>query len=121
MVAGGTEMILGFHRDPQLGPAVLLGMGGVAAELFNDTVLRLLPLSRRDAQDMVQALKTRPLLEGYRGRPPADMPALVDAILAFAAMAAELDGKLAEAEINPLFVLPAGQGVKAADGVVILH
>jgi len=121
MVAGGTEMILGFHRDPQLGPAVLLGMGGVAAELFNDTVLRLLPLSRRDAQDMVQALKTRPLLEGYRGRPPADMPALVDAILAFAAMAAELDGKLAEAEINPLFVLPEGQGVKAADGVVILR
>jgi len=121
MVAGGTEMILGFHRDPQLGPAVLLGMGGVAAELFNDTVLRLLPLSRRDAEDMVQALKTRPLLEGYRGRPRADVPALVDAIMAFAAMAAELDGKLEEAEINPLFVLPDGQGVKAADGVVILR
>lgn len=119
MVAGGTEMILGFHRDPQLGPSVLLGMGGVAAELFNDTVLRLLPLTRRDAEDMVRSLKTWPLLDGYRGRPHADVAALVDAILAFAAMAATLDASLAEAEINPLFVLPAGQGVKAADGVVI--
>ncbi|MBO9354661.1 CoA-binding protein [Bordetella petrii] len=119
MVAGGTEMILGFHRDPQLGPAVLLGMGGVAAELFNDTALRLLPLTRGDAEDMVRGLKTWPLLDGYRGRSRADVPALVDAILAFAAMAADLDASLDEAEINPLFVLPAGQGVKAADGVVI--
>jgi len=119
MVAGGTEVILGFHRDPQLGPSVLLGMGGVAAELFNDTVLRLLPLTRRDAEDMVRSLKTWPLLDGYRGRPRADVAALANAILAFAAMAATLDASLAEAEINPLFVLPAGQGVKAADGVVI--
>ncbi|MCD0503063.1 acetate--CoA ligase family protein, partial [Bordetella petrii] len=121
MVAGGTEMILGFHRDPQLGPSILLGMGGVAAELFNDTVLRLLPLARPDAEAMVRQLKTWPLLDGYRGRPPADVPALVDAIMAFAAMAAALDDRLEEAEINPLFVLPAGQGVKAADGVVILR
>ncbi|MBV7486613.1 acetate--CoA ligase family protein [Bordetella sp. BOR01] len=121
MVAGGTEMILGFHRDPQLGPSILLGMGGVAAELFNDTELRLLPLTRADAEDMVRSLKTWPLLDGYRGRPRADVPALVDAIMAFATMAAELDAQLDEAEINPLFVMPAGQGVKAADGVVIVR
>lgn len=121
MVAGGTEVILGFHRDPQLGPAILLGMGGVAAELIQDTALRLLPLSRADAESMVRELKTWPLLDGYRGRPRCDVPALVDAILAFAGMARALDGKLAEAEINPLFVLPEGQGVKAADGVVILR
>jgi len=121
MVTGGTEVILGFHRDPQLGPAILLGMGGVAAELIQDTALRLLPLSRADAESMVRELKTWPLLDGYRGRPRCDVPALVDAIVAFAGMAQALDGKLAEAEINPLFVLPAGQGVKAADGVVILR
>ncbi|GAB1578449.1 acetate--CoA ligase family protein [Bordetella petrii] len=121
MVRGGVEMILGLHHDPQLGPAVLLGMGGVAAELFNDTALRLLPLTRADAEAMVGQLKTRALLEGYRGAPRADIPALVDAILAFAHMAGELGDKLAEAEINPLFVLPEGQGVKAADGVAILR
>jgi len=121
MVRGGVEMILGLHHDPQLGPAILLGMGGVAAELFDDTALRLLPLTRADAEAMVRELKTRALLEGYRGAPRADIPALVDAILAFAHMAEELGDKLAEAEINPLFVLPEGQGVKAADGVAILR
>lgn len=121
MVAGGVEMILGFHRDPQLGPTVLLGMGGVAAELFKDTVLRLLPLTREDARSMIRSLKTWPLLDGYRGRPRADTAALEDAILAFAAMARRLDDALLEAEINPLFVLPEGQGVKAADAVAILR
>lgn len=121
MISGGVEMILGFHRDPQLGPAILLGAGGVATELFNDTALRLLPLTRSDAREMLRSLKTWPLLDGYRGRARADVAALEDAILAFAAMAEQLDEALLEAEINPLFVLPEGQGVKAADAVVILR
>lgn len=123
MVSGGTELILGMNRDP-LGTAILLGMGGVTAELFNDTVLRLLPvqggLSRDEALSMAQALKTWPLLDGFRGRPKADVDALVDAIVAFSLMAAQLGDRLVEAEINPLFVLPQGQGCKAADGVVVL-
>jgi acyl-CoA synthetase (NDP forming) len=123
MVAGGTELILGLHRDP-LGTALLLGMGGVTAELFKDTTMRLLsagaPLSRDDALGMIHELKTWPLLDGYRGRPRADIDALVTAIVAFARMAVQLDGRIVEAEINPLFVLPAGQGVRAADGVAVL-
>ncbi len=123
MVSGGTELILGMNRDP-LGTAILLGMGGVTAELFNDTALRLLPaqggLSRDEALSMAQALKTWPLLDGFRGRPKADVDALVDAIVAFSIMAAQLGERLVEAEINPLFVLPQGQGCKAADGVVVL-
>ncbi|WP_159916903.1 acetate--CoA ligase family protein [Pantoea sp. 18069] len=127
MVAGGTELILGLHRDA-LGTAVLLGMGGVTAELFQDTTLRLLPhdsgkltaLSRAQALAMAQELKTWPLLDGFRGRPLADVPALVDAIVAFSAMAAQLGERVLEAEINPVFVLPAGQGVRAADGVLVL-
>jgi acyl-CoA synthetase (NDP forming) len=118
-IMGGTEMILGFHRDPQLGPALLLGMGGVAAEIIKDTTLRLLPIDRPIAEEMVRELKMWPLLQGYRGRPAADMAALVDAILGFAAMAADLDERLLEAEINPLFVLDQGHGVVAADGVAI--
>ncbi len=118
MVRGGIEMILGFVRDPQLGPAVLLGLGGVTAELFEDVSMRLLPIAREDAEAMIAELKARRLLEGFRGAPPGDIPALVDAVLAFARMAEALGERLKEAEINPLFVLP--HGVKAADGLVLL-
>jgi acetate---CoA ligase (ADP-forming) len=124
MVTGGTELILGMHRDP-LGTAILLGMGGVTAELFQDTVMRLLPaqhgLSRDEALSMAKELKTWPLLDGFRGRPKADVDALVDAVVAFSRMAAQLGDRLLEAEINPVFVLAQGQGVRAADGVVVLR
>jgi acyl-CoA synthetase (NDP forming) len=120
LVSGGLELILGFKNDKQLGPAVLLGMGGIAAELYKDTAVRLAPLSRQDAQDMIDELKSAPLLRGFRGRPVADVEALVDAMLAFSSMVISLGKHLEEAEINPLFVLPKGQGVKAADGVVVV-
>jgi len=123
MVAGGTEMILGMHRDA-LGTAILLGMGGVTAELFKDTTLRLLPpqggLDRAEARSMLHDLITWPLLDGFRGRPKADVEALVAAIVAFSVMVGQLGERLIEAEINPVFVLPAGHGVRAADGVVVL-
>ena len=123
MVTGGTELILGMHRDP-LGTAILLGMGGLTAELFKDTTMRLLPpmggLSRDEALAMARDLLTWPLLDGFRGRPKADVEALVTAIVAFSRMTAQLGERLIEAEINPIFVLPDGQGVRAADGVVVL-
>jgi acyl-CoA synthetase (NDP forming) len=122
MVSGGVELILGFHRDP-LGCAVLLGMGGVTAELLKDTTLRMLPpsgLSREQAGALVRELKTWPLLDGFRGRPACDVDALVSAIVCFSQMAAALGERLIEAEINPIFVLPQGQGVRAADGVAVL-
>lgn len=122
MVTGGTEIILGLHRDP-LGTAVLLGMGGVLAELFQDTTLRLVPpggFGRADALAMIRELKSWPLLDGYRGRPKADVDALANAVVAFSQLADRLGDRLVEAEINPVFVLPAGLGVKAADGVAVI-
>ncbi|MEM5274627.1 acetate--CoA ligase family protein [Cupriavidus taiwanensis] len=123
MVKGGVEVMVGMHRDA-LGTAILLGMGGVTAELFGDTTLRLLPgargLTREAALEMIARLKTAPLLRGFRGRPRADVDALADAIVAFSRMVATLGDRLVEAEINPLFVLPEGQGVVAADGVAVL-
>jgi len=123
MVAGGTEMILGFHRDG-LGAALLLGMGGVTAELYRDTAMRLLParggLSREEALAMAHSLKSWPLLDGYRGRAHADIEALLDAIVAFSRMAVALGDRLVEAEINPLLVLPRGRGAVAVDGVAVL-
>ena len=118
LIAGGVELILGFHHDAQLGPVILLGTGGIAAELYRDTSLRLAPVSRRDAQEMINELKTAPILKGFRGRPIADVAALVDAIVAFSNMLDAIGSELQEAEINPLFVLPQGRGVVAADGVV---
>lgn len=120
MVGGGAELILGFHRDPQLGPSILLGMGGVTAELLQDTAMRLLPITEGDARAMLRGLKTYPLLDGYRGRRACDIEAVVAAILSFAAMAQSLGERLVEAEINPLFVMPRGEGVRAADAVMIL-
>lgn len=124
MISGGVEIILGMHRDP-LGTAILLGMGGVAAELLKDTTMRLLPpeggLDLSEAKAMLQDLVTWPLLDGFRGRPKCDVEALAEAIVAFSRMVAQLGDRLTEAEINPVFVLPAGQGVKAADGLVVLN
>jgi acetate---CoA ligase (ADP-forming) len=119
-MASGVEMIVGVHRDPQLGPTLLVGLGGVTAELFQDTALRLLPVDRATVRDMLRSLKSWPLLDGYRGRPKADVQALEDAVLNFAAMAGQLGDRLVEAEINPLFVQEEGRGVRAADGVAVL-
>src|SRR5262249_34414321 len=119
-VRDGIELILGFRRDAQLGPTILLGMGGVTAELYRDTSLRLAPLSHADAEQMIDELKSAAVLKGFRGRPEADVPALVDAIVAFSAMMVAIGEHLEDAEINPLFVLPRGRGVVAADGLVVV-
>jgi acetate---CoA ligase (ADP-forming) len=119
MVTGGIEMILGMHRDPT-GSAILLGMGGVTAELLEDTVLRMSPVDKAGALEMMQSLKTWPLLNGYRGRALADVDALADAVVAFSNMVESLGTRLVTAETNPLFVLNAGQGVVAADAVMVL-
>lgn len=125
MVTGAAEVIVGLHRDP-LGTAILLGMGGVVAELVRDTTLLMLPgdgtgLTPDQVMAGLKRLKTWPLLDGYRGRARADVPALVTAVVAFSRMAGALEDRLIEAEINPLFVRPSGLGVCAADGVAVLR
>jgi acyl-CoA synthetase (NDP forming) len=121
MVSEGTEMLIGFSRDEQLGASILIGLGGVTTEIFKDTSMRLVPVSERDAREMIDELKSSVLLRGFRGRPKADVGALVSAIVAFSNMVEHLGEQLVEAEINPLFVLADGQGVRAADGVVVIQ
>jgi len=124
MVSGGMEFMVGMHRDP-LGTAILVGMGGVTAELFKDTHMRLITpgkaFGKQEALEMLQELKTWPLLDGYRGRPKCDVGALVKAIVQFSELVACLDDRLLECEINPIFVFADGKGVKAADGIAILR
>lgn len=124
MVSGGMEFMVGMHQDP-LGTAILVGMGGVTAELFKDTSMRLISpgkaLSKEEVLEMLQELKTWPLLNGYRGRPQCDVNALVQAIIQFSAMVAALGDRLIECEINPIFVFAQGKGVKAADGIAVFN
>ncbi len=124
MVAGGHELILGANRDA-LGTTILLGAGGVTAELYKDTALRMLPeqggLTLEQAHSMMQQLITWPLLDGYRGSKRRDTEALAQAIVNFSALVAAFGERLVTAEINPLFVLPEGQGVVAADAVLVLQ
>ncbi len=119
MVSGGVETIVGVSYDAQLGPTLLFGTGGVMVEVYNDVALRLCPITRGDALEMIDEVKGARLLRGYRGAPAADVDALADVLVGVSQMAAQLEGSLGELDINPLMVLPEGQGVKAADALVV--
>jgi acetyltransferase len=121
MVAGGVEVIVGIKYDVQLGPMLVFGSGGVMVEVFGDVATRHCPVSRGEALEMIGEIKGSKLLRGFRGRPAADIDALADTLVRMSHMAVQLEGELAEIDVNPLMVLPAGQGVKAVDALVLLR
>ena len=116
MVKGVGEAILGYRRDPLVGPVVALGAGGVLAEVYHDVVLRLAPVTQDEAMAMIALVKGLAPARGYRGLPKGDLAALARAIAAFSRLAAIPE--LREAEINPLIVLSEGQGVAMVDALV---
>jgi acyl-CoA synthetase (NDP forming) len=118
MVTEGIELILGVQDDPLFGLAIMCGLGGIYAEVFKDVSFRLLPITRSEAASMVQDLRCFPILNGARGKPAADIEALVDAIVSLAALALDLQGRFTDIDINPLFVRPAGQGVVVGDALI---
>ena len=119
MVSGGLEAIAGVTRDPQFGPIILFGLGGIFAEVFQDVAVRRAPLSRADAEALVRELRGYPLLAGARGRPRLDIDALIEALLRLSDLAVALGPDLDQLDVNPLIVLEHGQGVRAADALVI--
>ncbi|MCI0863890.1 MAG: acetate--CoA ligase family protein [Chloroflexi bacterium] len=121
MVLNAVETIVGVSYDDQLGPTLLFGAGGVMVEVYNDVALRLCPIDESDAREMMAEVKGARLLEGFRGRPAADVDALVETLVQISYLGAQLEGSLAELDINPLMVLPVGQGVKAADAVAVFR
>jgi acyl-CoA synthetase (NDP forming) len=112
----GVELILGAKRDPQFGAMVLVGTGGVMAELFRDVALDLAPVTPERAEQMLRSLKSFPLLDGFRGAEKADIGAVAAAVAAFSALVAAADERIVEAEINPLIAGP--WGCLAVDGLV---
>jgi acyl-CoA synthetase (NDP forming) len=121
MVSGGVEVILGVTNDPLFGLAIMFGLGGIYAEVLRDVSFRILPITRSEAEAMVREIRTFALLDGARGQPKADVHALVDTILALAALAQDVGEHISGIDINPLFVKPAGQGVVAADALIQLQ
>ena len=119
MEKGLAEVILGYKRDPQVGPVVVVGVGGVLAEVYRDFALRLAPVTEEEAARMVQEVKGLALIRGYRGLPRGDAAALARAVSQFSQLA-RLEPRVAEAEINPLFVKREGEGVVAVDGLLVL-
>lgn len=118
MLSGGVECILGVHSDPVLGPMVMFGLGGVTVELLKDVTTRLAPVSKDDALAMIRSVRSFPLLDGYRGMPPADIDALANAIVGISRLAAANDTTVRTIEINPLVVQERGRGVIALDAVI---
>jgi acyl-CoA synthetase (NDP forming) len=106
-----------FRRDPQVGPLVVLAAGGIFTELYRDSTMRLAPVDRAAAMEMIQEIKASRILDGYRGAPKGDLDALADAIVSVSRLAIETAPRVEEFEINPLLVLPRGQGVCAIDGL----
>jgi len=119
MVTGGQEVIVGVKRDPIFGPLVMFGLGGIYVEALADVSFRLAPLTEFDAWEMIGEVRSAKLLAGVRGAAPADRPALVDAIVRIGQLATERP-EIAELDVNPLLVLPEGQGVVAVDVRVII-
>ncbi len=118
MATAGIEVIVGLTSDPQFGPLVMFGLGGVSVEVLKDVAFRLAPLSRRDAQSMIREIKSLPLLTGSRGRPVADLAALDQVLLQVSALV-EAHPEIKELDLNPVFAYP--HGCLAVDARVVLH
>ena len=115
----GLEFMVGSRRDPHFGPTVSVGPGGIFVELFDDLALRLAPVTRLEAQEMLQETRANRLLQGFRGKPPADAEALLETLQSVSRLVTAYPA-LSEIDINPLIVLPKGQGVRAVDVRIFL-
>ncbi|MER7398600.1 acetate--CoA ligase family protein [Streptomyces sp. NPDC000151] len=121
LVEPGVEMVVGVTPDPLFGPTVTVGLGGVLVEVLRDTAVAVPPFGEDHARAALGRLRGHALLEGVRGAPPADTDALVEVMLRVQRMALELGDQLAELDINPLVVLPKGQGAVALDALAVCH
>jgi acyl-CoA synthetase (NDP forming) len=115
MIRGGREVIIGMTQDSQLGPTIILGLGGILVEVLKDIAMRVAPLTRFDVEEMLAELKGAKILQGFRGEPPADIAALIDITLRFSHLCLDLKHDIAEIDINPLMVFENGQGAKVVD------
>lgn len=114
MVTGGREVILGMSRDPQFGPLLMFGLGGINVEVLKDVSFRVAPLSRREAAEMVREIRAYPLLSSFRGSTPSDEGGIVDGLLRISRLSQDFP-EIQELDLNPVVVMPKGRGILAID------
>ncbi len=107
MAPSGTEIIVGMTTDPQFGPVIMFGLGGIMVEVLKDVTFRVVPLEERDAEQMIDEIKGKAILDGVRGQPPADKAAIRDAILSVSKFV-EANPAVKELDLNPMMVYPDG-------------
>lgn len=117
--AGGLEVLVGMNRDPQFGPLVTFGLGGIYVETLKDVTFRIAPFSPREARAMLGEIRAHALLDGVRGKPPADKEAIIDTLLRMGQLVQDFP-EIAELDINPLMVYPRDQGAIAIDMRLVL-
>jgi acetyltransferase len=116
MLRDGVEVIIGMTKDPVFGPVMMFGLGGIFVEALRDVSFRIAPLTRRDAEEMIDEIRGHRVLEGMRGKPPADREALIDVILKVSQLVTDHRAEIEELDINPLVVFT--KGAKAADALI---
>jgi succinyl-CoA synthetase beta subunit len=119
MVPGQRELVVGLNRDPQFGPCVMLGIGGMMTEVFKDTAFRMAPFGMIEARDMTEELRFKAILGAFRGQKPADMDSLCRTLIAVGRIGLELE-TVSELDINPMIITPEGR-VVAVDALVVLR
>lgn len=118
MAPAGTEVIVGSIKDPQFGPALMFGLGGIFVEVLKDVTFRVAPITEKEAHEMISEVKAYPLLKGYRNTPPADIKAIADILLKTSKMVMEHQ-EIKELDLNPILVYE--KGAKAVDVRIILE
>jgi acetyl-CoA synthetase (ADP-forming) len=118
MVAPSTEVIVGATKDPQFGPALMFGLGGVFVEVLKDVTFRIAPITEEDAREMITEVKAYPILKGYRGQPPADIEAIVKILLNTSKLVMDHQ-EIKELDLNPIIVYE--KGAKTVDARIILE
>ncbi len=118
MAKAGTEVIIGMTKDPSFGPVLMFGLGGIFVEVLKDVAFRIVPLEKKDASEMINEIKGKKLLEGYRGQDSADIPFLEDMLLKLSELVDKTEG-IAEIDMNPVFAYK--QGAVVVDARIILE
>jgi len=115
MVPNGTEIIVGISRDPQFGPTILFGLGGIFVEVLKDISLRVPPITRYDAEEMIREIKGYNVLKAFRGKPRSDIEAIVNILLNVSKLSIDLKNSISEMDLNPVIVQAENEGAKAVD------
>ena len=115
---GGTECLMGINRDPTFGPVAVFGLGGIFVELLDDVAVRACPFDATTAREMIGSIRGAGILQGSRGRPPADIDALATMLSRLSIFAAGAGERLVSIDLNPVLAMPEGQGAFALDAVI---